>query len=204
MSTPHSSSRIPHSSFAWGYLASDTLLGRVYVAATEAGVCYAAYAVPDDATFLRDVAAELGDATDVYDPATPMVARALAEIGEYLAGTRREFTVPVDLRRVPGAFARLALAELCRVPYGHLVSYGELARRAGRPRAARAAGAACKVNPIAILVPCHRVVHAAGDLGGWSGPLWHKRVLLELEGVRFEADADLRSGGQREIRGKNK
>jgi O-6-methylguanine DNA methyltransferase len=200
MTIPHSPSLTPYSSFAWGYLDSDTPLGRVYVAATEAGVCYAAYSVPDDATFLRDVAGEVGDATTIYDPAMPVVAQALAEIGEYLVGTRREFTVPVDLRRVPGAFARVALTELCRVPYGHLVSYGELARRAGRPRAARAAGAACKVNPIAILVPCHRVVHAAGDLGGWSGPLWHKRVLLELEGVRFDADADLRSGGHRRVK----
>jgi methylated-DNA-[protein]-cysteine S-methyltransferase len=93
--------------------------------------------------------------------------------------------VPVDLGRVRGAFIRRVLEELQHVPYGHLVSYGELARRAGQPRAARAAGAACKEKPVSILVPCQRVIHAAGDLGGWGGELWHKRALLELEGVRF-------------------
>jgi methylated-DNA-[protein]-cysteine S-methyltransferase len=182
--------------FTWGYL--DSLLGRIYLAATPLGVCSASYTVPDEATFLREVRAELGDAAPCYDPAAPIVVQALAELEEYLAGARRAFTVPVDLCRVRGAFLCRALEALRAVPYGHLVSYGELARRAGQPRAARAAGAACKANPIVILVPCHRVVHAAGDLGGWSGgPLWHKRVLLELEGVRFDPDGEPSTRGRR-------
>jgi methylated-DNA-[protein]-cysteine S-methyltransferase len=182
MIDPHSSFLIPHSSVAWAWL--DSPVGRVYGAATEAGVCCLAHGTLEDAAWERILAGEVG-AVGVYDPAMPVVAQAVAELEEYFAGERRVFTVPVDLGRVRGAFIRRVLEELQQVPYGHLVSYGELARRAGQPRAARAAGAACKVTPVSILVPCHRVIHAAGDLGGWGGELWHKRTLLELEGVHF-------------------
>jgi methylated-DNA-[protein]-cysteine S-methyltransferase len=182
MIDPHSSFLTPHSSVAWAWL--DSPVGRVYVAATEAGVCCLAHGTLEDAAWERILADEVG-AAGVYDPAMPVVAQAVAELEEYFAGERRVFTVPVDLGRVRGAFIRRVLEELQQVPYGHLVSYGELARRAGQPRAARAAGAACKVAPVSIIVPCHRVIHAAGDLGGWGGELWHKRTLLELEGVHF-------------------
>lgn len=182
MIDPQSSVLSPQSPVAWGRLESP--VGRVYVAATDAGVGCLAHGTLDDAAWERVLADETG-APGVYDPAMPVVAQAVAELAEYFAGARRVFTVPVDLGRVRGAFIRRVLEELQQVPYGHLVSYGELARRAGQPRAARAAGAACKVTPVSILVPCHRVIHAAGDLGGWGGELWHKRALLELEGVRF-------------------
>jgi methylated-DNA-[protein]-cysteine S-methyltransferase len=169
---------------AWAWL--DSPVGRVYVAATGAGVCCLAHGTLDEAAWTRILADETG-APGMYDPAMPVVAQAVAELEEYFAGGRQVFTVPVDLGRVRGAFIRRVLEELQQVPYGHLVSYGELARRAGQPRAARAAGAACKVTPVSIIVPCHRVIHAAGDLGGWGGELWHKRALLELEGVHFSA-----------------
>jgi methylated-DNA-[protein]-cysteine S-methyltransferase len=182
MTTPHSALRTPHSALAWGRL--DSPVGRVYVAATEAGVCCLTHGTLEDAAWERILADEVGTA-GVEDPAMPVTARALAELDVYFAGARQVFTVPVDLGRVRGAFIRRVLEELQQVPYGHLVSYGELARRAGQPRAARAAGAACKVTPVSIIVPCHRVIHAAGDLGGWGGELWHKRALLELEGVHF-------------------
>jgi O-6-methylguanine DNA methyltransferase len=182
MSNPHSALRTPQSALAWAWL--DSPVGRVYVAATDAGVCCLSHSVPDEAAWARLLAEEAGAAGE-YNPAMPVVARAVAELAEYFAGARQVFTVPVDLGRVRGAFIRRVLEELQQVPYGHLVSYGELARRAGQPRAARAAGAACKVTPVSILVPCHRVIHAAGDLGGWGGELWHKRALLELEGVHF-------------------
>jgi methylated-DNA-[protein]-cysteine S-methyltransferase len=182
MSDPQSAIRNPQSALAWARL--DSPVGRVYVAATEAGVCCLSHGALDDLAWERILAGEVG-APGVYDPAMPVVAQAVAELAEYFAGARQVFTVPVDLGRGRGVFIRRVLEELQQVPYGHLVSYGELARRAGQPRAARAAGAACKVTPVSILVPCHRVIHAAGDLGGWGGELWHKRALLELEGVRF-------------------
>ena len=101
-------------------------------------------------------------------------------MGQYLAGRRRRFTVPVDLSGVP-AFQRRVLQALRRVPYGRTITYGQLAARAGRPRAARAVGQAMAHNPVPLIVPCHRVVASGGGLGGFGGGLALKRRLLALE-----------------------
>jgi methylated-DNA-[protein]-cysteine S-methyltransferase len=90
--------------------------------------------------------------------------------------------VPVDLSLVSG-FRREALEILRGVPFGTMISYGELARRMRRPLAARAVGGALRANPIAIIVPCHRVAASDGTLGGFSGGLDVKRKLLENEGI---------------------
>jgi AraC family transcriptional regulator of adaptative response/methylated-DNA-[protein]-cysteine methyltransferase len=101
------------------------------------------------------------------------------ELGEYFDGTRREFTVPLDF---PGtAFEREVWTLLLGIPYGETRSYEELARAVGRPGASRAVGTANGRNRIAILIPCHRVVNKNGELGGYGGGLWRKRLLLELE-----------------------
>jgi len=105
----------------------------------------------------------------------------LGELGEYFAGQRRGFTVPVELSAVSGFFARV-LSELCKVPYGAVVTYGQLAALAGKPKAARAVGAAMRNNPVPIVVPCHRVVAANGDIGGFTPGLEIKRRLLGVEG----------------------
>jgi O-6-methylguanine DNA methyltransferase len=102
-----------------------------------------------------------------------------AELGEYFARTRREFTVPLAY---PGtAFEREVWTRLLGIPYGETRSYEELARAVGRPGASRAVGTANGRNRIAILIPCHRVVNKNGELGGYGGGLWRKRLLLELE-----------------------
>ena len=112
--------------------------------------------------------------------AAPLLARqALAEIAEYLAGRRRQFTVPLDLEGTP--FQLQVWKALLRIPYGETRSYGEIARAVGRPRAARAVGMANHSNPIAIIVPCHRVIAANGALGGYAGGLAMKSRLLRLE-----------------------
>jgi len=104
------------------------------------------------------------------------------ELDEYFHGERRHFTVPVDLSLVSG-FRREVLEILRGVPFGVVISYGELARRAGRPLAARAVGGAMRSNPIPLLVPCHRVGASDGSLGGFSGGLDVKRKLHEIEGI---------------------
>ncbi len=107
-------------------------------------------------------------------------AEAARQIGEYMAGRRRQFDVPLDLRGL-SEFARRVL-ELCRqIPYGATASYGEIARKAGRAGAARAVGRVMARNPVPILVPCHRVVRADGALGGFGAGLAAKRELLALE-----------------------
>ena len=103
------------------------------------------------------------------------------ELDEYFDGRRRDFDLPLDLRVAP--FHEAVLHELARVPYGQLDTYGSLAAKVGRPKAARAVGTAMNRNPIAIVLPCHRIVGANGALTGYAGGLHVKRALLELEGA---------------------
>ncbi len=107
-------------------------------------------------------------------------ALAEREIRAYLAGRLRTFTVPLDLADLT-AFQRAVLEGQCRVPYGRTGTYGDLAARIGRPKAARAVGGALGRNPVPLLVPCHRTVAAGGGLGGFGGGLALKRRLLALE-----------------------
>lgn len=115
----------------------------------------------------------VGDAT-----AARHVARAVRELREYFAGTRRRFTVRLDLEATE--FRRAAWEQLRRIPFGSTISYGEQARRAGRPRAVRAIGSANGANPVPIIVPCHRVVAGNGE-GGYSLGIAMKRKLLAHE-----------------------
>jgi methylated-DNA-[protein]-cysteine S-methyltransferase len=110
------------------------------------------------------------------DDAFPAVREQLAE---YFAGTRHEFDLELHLEG--GAFQRTVWHALTEIPYGETISYGELARRIGRPDLARAVGTANGQNPIAVIVPCHRVIGANGKLVGYGGGLDNKRRLLELE-----------------------
>jgi methylated-DNA-[protein]-cysteine S-methyltransferase len=111
------------------------------------------------------------------------VAAARRELDEYFGGKRRSFDLPVDLRALP-PFTVSVLEQLARVPYGETTTYGALAARVGRPRAARAVGTVMNRNRIPIVLPCHRVVGATGDLVGYAGGLDRKITLLELEGAR--------------------
>jgi methylated-DNA-[protein]-cysteine S-methyltransferase len=104
------------------------------------------------------------------------------QLEQYFAGDRTTFDV--ELRPSGGDFEREVWAELVRIPYGETASYGELARRLGRPTAARAVGAANGRNPIAVIVPCHRVIGSDGSLTGYAGGLECKRALLDLEAGR--------------------
>ncbi len=112
---------------------------------------------------------------------SPILKRALKELQEYFDGDRESFSVPLDLRMPP--FYKKALLEVVKVPYGKTVSYQEIAKRAGNAKASRAAGSANANNPIAIFIPCHRVLATNGTLGGYGGGLDKKMILLEHEGV---------------------
>jgi methylated-DNA-[protein]-cysteine S-methyltransferase len=101
------------------------------------------------------------------------------QLEEYFAGTRDSFDVKMHMDGT--AFQRTVWHELTQIPYGETISYGELARRIGRPDRARAVGTANGQNPIAVIVPCHRVIGANGKLVGYGGGLDNKRRLLELE-----------------------
>jgi methylated-DNA-[protein]-cysteine S-methyltransferase len=110
------------------------------------------------------------------------VDAAHSELDAYFAGRRRAFDLQLDLRGTTD-FTTRVLGELALVPYGSTATYGELARRVGRPKAARAIGMVMNRNPIPIVLPCHRIVGSSGDLVGYGGGLHVKEALLHLEGV---------------------
>jgi O-6-methylguanine DNA methyltransferase len=105
----------------------------------------------------------------------------VAELEEYFAGKRREFAFPLDLRGTD--FQIACWRALLAIPYGETRSYADIARAVGKPTAFRAVGMANNRNPIAIVVPCHRVIASDGTLCGYGGGLEVKRKLLELEGA---------------------
>ena len=119
--------------------------------------------------------AEAGSSEVVDD----VLRDTIAQLGEYFKGRRRAFDLPLELRG-PG-FNRRVWTALCDIPYGQTISYGQLAKNVGDPDAARAVGSANGANPIAIIVPCHRVIGADGSLVGYGGGLKRKQTLLDLE-----------------------
>lgn len=110
--------------------------------------------------------------------------QAKRELAEYFCGTRTRFTVKVAPRGTP--FQRAVWKAIAGVGFGQTIAYAELARRAGRPGSARAAGAATGRNPIGIIVPCHRIVGSNGTLTGYAGGLTKKRALLAMEGIGLD------------------
>lgn len=102
-----------------------------------------------------------------------------SELEEYFAGKRQAFNVPISFNGTD--FQNAVWQKLLEIPYGQVMSYSELAAAIGRPKAARAVGSACNKNPIAVIVPCHRVVGKSGSLTGYAGGIGIKEKLLELE-----------------------
>ena len=106
----------------------------------------------------------------------------IAHLREFLAGDRRDFDVPLDLRGTE--FQLRCWNQLLKIPFGEVITYAQLAQRVGSPNGFRAVGHANGQNPIAIVVPCHRVVRTGGGLGGYGGGLQNKQLLLDLESSR--------------------
>jgi methylated-DNA-[protein]-cysteine S-methyltransferase len=161
------------------YELTDSPLGTLLVAATERGLCRISFD-PEPEREVEALARAFGPR--VLRSPRP-VEGARRALDEYFAGGRRAFDLPLDLSPLP-AFQRLVLDELVHVPFGRVETYGGLAARLGRPRAARAVGGALNRNPVPIVVPCHRVVGSTGSLVGYGGGLERKERLLALEGAR--------------------
>jgi methylated-DNA-[protein]-cysteine S-methyltransferase len=117
-----------------------------------------------------------------WRPAEEPFSDVRTQLSQYFAGERLDFDVPLAIAGTP--FQRRVWRALREIPYGETTSYGEIARRLGRPSASRAVGLANGRNPIAVIIPCHRVIGSDGSLTGYGGGLERKRLLLELEGAR--------------------
>ena len=158
-----------------------TPIGRLLVVQGERGVVRVAFEEEPEDRVLADVASRLGPRILASDRE---LAAARDALERYFAGETGRHELPVDLALVAAPFRRTVLETLRRdVGSGQVVTYGALARRAGNPRAYRAAATACARNPVPILVPCHRVVPVGGGLGAYGGGERRKRALLELEGA---------------------
>jgi len=169
------------------YVPIDSPFGTLHAATTERGLVCLAFPEESVEVFLERLSRKLS-------PRIVASARALApvrrELDEYFAGRRRNFELDLDWSLIT-PFARRVLRMTAAIPYGGYLSYAEIAAEAGSPRGARAAGNALGSNPIAIVIPCHRVLHSGGGIGGYGGGLDRKRYLLELEGA-LQGDAERR------------
>jgi len=161
------------------YARMDSPVGPVWVATTRTGICAVGLGSGQPEAFFAHLARHAGPQPPREDPAA--LAPTLAQLREYFSRIRRAFDLVLDVRGTP--FQQAVWAEIARVPYGATTTYGEIARRIGKPRAARAVGAAVGANPLPILIPCHRVIGAGGLLTGYGGGLEVKAALLRLEGA---------------------
>ena len=160
------------------YATTDSPMGELTVFVTPRGLVRLAYPGEREDELLAELAARVSPRILRAPGPTDEVRR---ELDDYFAGRRRTFDIPLDWTLVRG-FARGVLCATADVPFGAVTTYGQVAAQAGSPRGARAAGNALGSNPIPIIVPCHRVLHADGGLGGYTGGLDRKRFLLTLEG----------------------
>lgn len=141
----------------------DSPIGDLTLAVDETGLCRLHFG-----------------ATDRPLDTDPLLTEAAEQLKAYFAGELQEFTLPLSVRG-GSDFERAVWQQLTRIPYGEMQTYGEVAKIVGDAGAARAVGTACNRNPIAIVVPCHRVVGAGGKMVGFGGGIPTKRHLLELE-----------------------
>ncbi|NBU59986.1 MAG: methylated-DNA--[protein]-cysteine S-methyltransferase [Betaproteobacteria bacterium] len=160
------------------FAVAGTGFGPCVVAASARGLCWLALG-DDRGALVAGLLRRFPGAAEVPPVAGGLLRRALAAVGDP-AGRH---DLPLDLRGTP--FQMQVWAELQRIPAGSVITYAELARRVGRPRAYRAVAQACGANPVGVLVPCHRVIASDGNLGGFGFGLARKLELLRREGLRL-------------------
>ena len=146
--------------------------GVLHVVASDLGVRYVMFENDAHPKPLDALKLQLDDSHDV-------MRKALSQLNEYFSGKRREFELPLDLHGTE--FQVAAWKSLARIPFGHTSSYGEQAASIGRPTAVRAIGGANGRNPVAVILPCHRVIGANGSLTGFGGGIEVKKWLLQYE-----------------------
>jgi methylated-DNA-[protein]-cysteine S-methyltransferase len=159
------------------YRTIDTPVGELLLAATDEGLVRVAFPVQDHDAVLERLAATVSPRI-LRSPAR--LDAASRQLDENFAGRRTEFELPLDLRLASG-FRRTVLAHLPEIAYGHTESYAQVASAAGSPKAVRAVGTACAMNPLPVVVPCHRVVRSDGSFGGYAGGAAAKEILLRME-----------------------
>jgi AraC family transcriptional regulator of adaptative response/methylated-DNA-[protein]-cysteine methyltransferase len=164
------------------YAFEQTPFGLLLVAATALGICAIQFG-DSETTLLKNLAAEFPDA--VLQPGSDELASHLSQLSRWLAGQRVPLDLPLDIRAT--TFQRLVWEYLKKIPYGETRSYSQIAHDLGAPNATRAVARACATNPVALAIPCHRVVKQDGKLAGYRWGIDRKRSLLDLEQGRSAA-----------------
>jgi methylated-DNA-[protein]-cysteine S-methyltransferase len=145
-----------------------SVIGKIVIFASEAGITHLVFAGDKEEIVWQD-----------RKISNKHLANCKKQLGEYFAGRRTSFDIPIDLKGTP--FQISVWRTLLLIPYGSTWSYGKVASQIGRPKASRAVGGANHSNPISIIVPCHRVIGENGKLTGYGGGIWRKKWLLEHE-----------------------
>ncbi len=161
--------------------AFESPFGTMRIAASRKGLVELTWRAPDDDAFVGALETRFRKAPVVCD--CEHLAPVESQLLEYFEARRTWFDLPVDLGELT-TFQRAVLNAAAGVRFGEVASYTDIAHRIGRPRATRAVGNALGRNPVAIVIPCHRVVRSDGSLGGYTGGLEYKEALLEIEGRR--------------------
>jgi methylated-DNA-[protein]-cysteine S-methyltransferase len=167
------------------YATIDSPFGEMLLARTDRGLIRVAFP-HRKGTATQAWGTLLEELSEVVSPrileSPKRLDDARRQLDEYFEGDRRDFDLDLDWRLTHG-FQGKAIRQIARIPYGRTLTYGELAAKAGNPRAFRAAGTACGANPLPPIVPCHRVLPSSGGVGNYGGGPEMKKALLELEGV---------------------
>ncbi len=182
---------LPKKPDAW-YLRISSPIGPLLVAATEDALVEIDFGKGRDDQAIHRHLAERGfrprplaaAAPDEAMPSRQVLDRVIRQLDEYFGGQRSAFDVPVDLSGIPN-FTRDVLDATASIPFGKLDTYRGIATRIGRPAATRAVGNALNRNPVALIIPCHRIIRSDGSVGGYGGGLDIKYKLLDLEGVHL-------------------
>ncbi|GAA3179694.1 MULTISPECIES: methylated-DNA--[protein]-cysteine S-methyltransferase [Streptomyces] len=166
-----------------GLATQETAIGRMTLAVSDDALLYCGFAFPEE---VRKQLARVTPRCTEEDAGLPapqqeQLARVRAQLADFLAGRRRGFSLPMDLRLATPFRREVVLSLAAFIPYGHTRTYAQLAEKLGRPGGARAVGAALGANPLCVVLPCHRVIGASGKLTGYAGGLAAKRLLLGLE-----------------------
>ena len=164
--------------------------GDINIAATERGILSLDFCASTD-NFTRELYSRYGASVSIIKDNSSIFSPLFKLLEGFFSGEGSSFDIALDLRGTP--FQLAVWRELKGVPFGSVISYAELAKRAGSPGGARAAGSACGANPVPLIVPCHRVVTSAGKIGGYSaglnadasGGVSLKKALLHQEGVEI-------------------
>ena len=161
---------------------ASSIVGNVLIAASEKGLCAVIFGRRTKKGHVKRLMRMFP--TEPVERRPGFMREYRRELRDYFDGKLTKFTLPVDLSAVRGPFQRKVLQRLARLPFGRLISYGELAVRSGSPRAARAVGSAMAANPLPVVIPCHRVIRKIGAIGDYRHGQIRKKAMIGWEAAQ--------------------